>query len=264
MRSTWLTVVLALPIAAMPLAAGAQMFTAGGGIAPAMAMNQLMMQPVRESVAQTMARSGGGGGGSSRYLRAPAAAGAFAAGASASVAARTPTDYRASPAVTARVKQQYVDFIRKSVSPQAAQQYEGVLSRSDFVRNWSNLVAEEGLRPGDAVDAFAAYWMLNYLIANNLTDSGAGSGRAVASQIRPIMASNAGFGRLNEGQRQEMAEVLMLNFLTQQAAYDHAVTSRDEALRRRLGEAAVARFRSEMGVDLRQLQLTRAGFVRGG
>ena len=263
MRSAWLTVVLALPIAAMPLAAGAQMFTAGGGIAPAMAMNQLMMQPVRESVAQTMARSGGGGG-SSRYLRAPASAGAFAAGASATVAARAPTVYRASPEVTARVKRQYVDFIRKTVSPQAAQQYEAVLARNDFVRNWSNLGAEEGLRPGDAVDAFAAYWMLNYLIANNLTDSGAGSGRAVASQIRPIVASNPGFARLNEGQRQEMAEVLMLNFLTQQAAYDHAVTSRDEGLRRRLGEAAVTRFRNEMGVDLRQVQLTRTGFVRGG
>src|SRR5687768_515042 len=67
----------------------------------------------------------------------------------------TATTYRASPDVSARVKERYVDFIRTSVSAQAAQQYEEVLKRNDPVRNWTTLVAEEGLRPGDVADALA-------------------------------------------------------------------------------------------------------------
>jgi len=260
-RRFWFKAAVAFVGVATPVAAAAQMFTAGGGIAPAMAMNQLMQQPVRESVAQTMNRSRSAPSGA-RYAARPAGS-AFAAGRPAAAISGVSTGYRASPAVTARVKQQYVDFIGKSVSPQAAKEYEGALARRDFVSNWSQLVSAEGLRAGDAADAFAAYWMLNYLIANGLTDSGAGSGRAVADQLRGTFLSNAAFARLNEAQRQEMAEVLMLNFLTQQAAYDHAVAKGDTALKRRLGEAAVTKFRNEMGVDLRQLRLTRDGFVRG-
>ena len=261
MSKFWSKAAVALVGVATPVVAAAQMFTAGGGIAPAMAMNQLMQQPVRESVAQTMNRSRGAP--SVRYAARPAGSSAFAAGRPASAVAGVSTGYRASPAVTAKVKQQYVAFIGKSVSPEAARQYEGALAKRNFVTNWSQLVSEEGLRPGDAADAFAAYWMLNYLIANGLTDSGAGSGRAVADQLRGTFLTNAAFARLNEGQRQEMAEVLMLNFLTQQAAYDHAVATKDADLKRRLGEAAVTKFRNEMGVDLRELRLTRDGFVRG-
>jgi len=162
----------------------------------------------------------------------------------ASVAA-VPTTYRASPAVSARVKQQYVDFIRKSVGPQAAQQYGQVLARNDHVRNWAQLVAEEGFHPGDVAEALASYWMLNYLIANGLVDAPNGMGHAVARQVRGIMAENPAFNRLNEAQRQEMAEVFMLNFLTQQAAYSNAVKANDVGLKRRLGEAAITRFRKQ-------------------
>jgi hypothetical protein len=175
-----------------------------------------------------------------------------------------PTTYRASPDVSARVKRQYVSFIRKSHGAAAAQQYEQVLARNDPVRNWASLVAEEGFRPGDVAEAFASYWMLNYLMANGLTDGLRGRGSAVAQQVRGIMARNPSFTALNKAQRQEMAEVFMLNFLTQQAAYSHAVSSRDNDLKRRLGEAAVSRFSHEMGVDLRALAMRPQGFEKKG
>jgi hypothetical protein len=166
--------------------------------------------------------------------------------------------------VSARVKQQYVAFVRKQAGPQAAQQYSAVLAKNDFVRNWAQLVSEEGFRPGDVADALASYWMLNYLIANGLVDPPGGMGKAVARQVRGIMATNPAFTRLNEAQRQEMAEVFMLNFLSQQAAYSNAVRANDSGLKRRLGDAAVTRFRNEMGVDLRALDLTPQGFVKRG
>jgi hypothetical protein len=261
-RNAWLSAVAALVRAAAPISAAAQMFTAGGGIAPAMAMNQLMMQPVRESVAQTMSRSSDGPAKQARPSAGPPSRPAGAGGGSSLGAVST--NYRASPMVTGRVKQQYVAFVGKLLGPQAARDYEDALARRDFVASWTQLVASEGLRPGDVADAFAAYWMLNYLMANGLVDASGVSGRVVADQIRQSFALNPAFARLNEAQRQEMAEVLMLNFLTQQAAYEHAVGAGDEALKRKLAEAAVTRFRNEMGVDLRQLRLTRAGFSPGG
>jgi hypothetical protein len=174
------------------------------------------------------------------------------------------TTYHASVAVSARVRRQYVDLIRKSVGPQAAQQYDEVLARNDPVRNWATLVADEGFHPGDVAEALASYWMLNYLIANGLSDGPSGSGRAVAQQVRGILARNSAFAGLSEAQRQELAELFMLNFLTQQAAYSEAVKTRDTDLKRRLGEAAVNRFRRELGIDLGTLTLTPQGFVRKG
>lgn len=53
----------------------------------------------------------------------------------------------------------------------------------------------------------------------------------------------------------------MLNFLVQHAAYVDAMQRGDNAMARRLRDAAVARFRNEMGVDLRQLRLTNAGLT---
>src|SRR5262249_28370700 len=117
------------------------------------------------------------------------------------------TTYRASPAVSQRVKQHYVDFIRNSVGPQGAAQYEAVLARNDPVGNWATLVADQGFRPGDVADALASYWMLNYLIANGVDDAPGASPGAVARQVRGILVQNPAFIRLDEGQRQEMAEI---------------------------------------------------------
>ena len=171
------------------------------------------------------------------------------------------TTYRRSPAVSERVKRDFVDFIRKTDGPVAAQAVERVLAGRDFVQSWSQTVAEEGLRAGDLSDALAAYWMLNYLIANGLDDGPKRSGAAVSRQVRDVVARNQTLARLSEPQRQSLAEILMLNFLAQVAAYDGAVRSNDADLKRRLGDAAVARFRNEMGLDLRQIELTTAGFV---
>ena len=55
----------------------------------------------------------------------------------------------------------------------------------------------------------------------------------------------------------------MLEFLVEHAAHADAVARGDRAAADRLAEAAVARFRAELGVDLRALRLTDEGFVRG-
>jgi hypothetical protein len=146
------------------------------------------------------------------------------------------TTYRASPEVSARVRRQFADWMGRQAG------------------------AGGGRR---IAEAMAGYWILNWVMANG-ADSDRAQALAVRDQIRPIIASNPGYARLDNAQRQELSEVLMLNFLIQHAAYVDAMKRGDRDTAPRLGDAAVARFRSEMGVDLRRLELTKTGFVPAG
>lgn len=169
------------------------------------------------------------------------------------------TGYRASPAVSARVRQQFTASMRGVVGDQGSRQLADALSAGDPVRNWLQLVSGDGLRGGDAADALASYWILNWVVAND-ADSDRSQALAVREQVRSVLVANPAFTRLTEPQRQEMAETLILNFLVQHAAYGEAVRRGDRDLKARLGAAATTRFRNEMGMDLRRLQLTAAGF----
>jgi hypothetical protein len=76
-----------------------------------------------------------------------------------------------------------------------------------------------------------------------------------------MMGDNRSFTGLNDAQKQEMAEVLILNFIAQSVAYEDAMRDNDATMQRRLQNAATTRFQNEMNVDLRQLRLTGNGFV---
>jgi len=176
-------------------------------------------------------------------------------------ATRVATTYRASPAVSARVRRQFSEWMGRQVGPDGGRRVAQALDRVDPVRSWAQVVGADGLRPGDTADALAGYWVLNWVMANS-GDSDRTQVLAVREQVRPIIAANPAYARLDEAQRQEFAEVLMLNFLIQHAAYTDALKRGDRDTARRLGDAAVTRFRNEMGVDLRQVALTDNGFVR--
>jgi len=171
------------------------------------------------------------------------------------------TAYRADPQVTLRVRRQFADWMGKQAGPEGGRQVAAAMERTDPVQNWARLVASDGLRPGDTADALTAYWVMNWMIANG-GDNTRTQTQAVRNQVRPVIASNPAYARLNEAQRQEFAEILMLNFLIQHAAYVEAMQRGDQAVLQKLADAAVARFRSEMGVDLRQLQLTDRGLIK--
>lgn len=172
------------------------------------------------------------------------------------------TTYRASPQVSARVRRDFAGWMGEVAGTEGGRRIAEVLSRRDPVKSWAGIVASDGLRPGDVADAMAGYWILNWVMANG-ADSDRAEAQAVREQMRRMIAARPGFSRLGNAERQEMAEVLMLNFLIQHAAYTDAMARGDSATAARLGEAAVSRFQTEMGVDLRRLHLTNAGFVRG-
>lgn len=171
------------------------------------------------------------------------------------------TKYHASRQVSARVRRQFAEWMSGLSRSKDGRRIAAAMNERDPVRSWAKIVGGDGLKPGDMVDAVTSYWILNWVMANG-ADSTRAEAQAVRRQVRRMMAASPGQARLKDAERQEISEVLMLNFLIQHAAYTDALARGDSATAGRLGEAAVARFEKEMGVDLRELRLTDAGFAR--
>lgn len=170
------------------------------------------------------------------------------------------TRYDRDPRVTERAERQFLDFISKTSGPAGAATVKAEFAKRGPVELWASMVSKDGLKAGDAVDAVAGYWILNWIIANQAHDQEFPTG-PVLDQVRAALVGSPRFTRLSEAQRQELSEVLMMNFLVQQAVYSQAVTAEDKDMLRQLSAAAVARFSNEAGVDLRSIELTAAGFA---
>lgn len=177
-------------------------------------------------------------------------------------AALADTRYVPDRAVTLRVQRQFVDFLRRQAGPAGADAMAKVFASQDLLAAWARQAAPDGMRPNDVADAMAEYWVTNWLIARGSMDAPPAQVRGVREQARRTLVTNARFAGLTSAQRQEMAEVVIYNTLVQGEAYRGAVTKGDAATKARLGDAAVARFRNEMGVDLRALALTDRGFLK--
>lgn len=172
----------------------------------------------------------------------------------------TVTTYSTSRQVSAKAQRQFLDFIKEHSGDEAERAVAGIFAQRAPQDMWAELVAEDGLAPGDVVDAMVSYFALNWIIANQQPDAEF-SLAGVQLQVRAAMQSDPTFQALNEAGRQEFAEVLMMNFLLQQAVLSDAYVRGDAEMMQQLAEAAVTRFKSEMGIDLRALKATSAGLV---
>ncbi|WP_131829519.1 DUF6683 family protein [Teichococcus deserti] len=226
----------AMLLAPPALAQGTAMFE---GLAGQMAMTNLMLEPLRRE-AERRDREG------------------------ATPAAPVPhvvTTYRADPAVSARVMWQFSAFVARQNNTSDVAAMEAQLRQADLPGVWRKIWGGDGLRAGDLVDAQASYFLINWIIANGHGDTSRAQTQAVRAQLAGIIAGNAGTPRLTEAQRQEMAEVLILNGTMQAMAYVNARNANDQAALARLAEAAATRFRAEARLELRRLAVTEAGFA---
>lgn len=173
------------------------------------------------------------------------------------------TTYRRDPAVSIRVRRQFVDFVRKVGGPNEATRVEADFAKFDPVQIWSQIVRENGLRAGDTTDALTAYLSLNWAMANG-KDVDLPQSRALRDELHRMMNSNPQFLRMSEAERQDFSETLMCNFIYQQGAYSHAIRSGDRRFASQLGDAAEARFKNEMGLSLRSVRLTSRGISGDG
>jgi hypothetical protein len=172
----------------------------------------------------------------------------------------TSTRYRGSPAISAQVRAKFADFVARA-DPGNAEQLRKVIQQQDLLGMWEKHVAVDGLRRGDVADAMTSYWVQNWQIANKVPFASRAQVQAVRGQVARALGASPAFAKMGDAERQAMAETFMLNFVAQGSAYSDAVNRRDAAAAARFSDAAAARFRIDMNLDLRRLTLTEAGLV---
>ena len=170
------------------------------------------------------------------------------------------TRYRRDPAITRKVVNDYLAFVART-DPHELAAVRDQLDRNDVEAAWSRQTASDGFRSGDAVDALAAYWLLNWIISNG-RDNTSAQAAGVRAQVRSVLADTPQFIAMPEAQRQEFSENLMVNFLFQQNSYLAFNKKGDQAKLKAAAQAATVRFRDQLGIDPQNLALTAAGFAR--
>lgn len=243
--------IVAVILAVTPVAAPAEFPVMFDGLAGQLAMTDLMMEPLRRESARRDKENAVG----------PRRKAASSVSPAASRPATVRTTYTADPSVGQRVRRQFASFVAKQAKLADVAKVERELQAADLLAKWNTVWGRDGLRQGDLVDAQTSYFITNWIIANGSGDTSAAQTRGVRAQFRPILSTNRALASLNNAQRQEMSEILMLNGVTQVMAYVDARNAGNKAMLAKLAQAAVLRFRNEAGVDLRTLSLTDKGFA---
>lgn len=170
------------------------------------------------------------------------------------------TTYRSDARVTARVESRYAQYAA-GVSPNVGKIVAADMKNFDPAPAWSKVVLPYGLHSGDIADTLAGYYLLNYVIANKQTVNPTRvQVLAFRNRLKTGLARNQKFAAFTDAQKQELSEVLMLNYLYQQKAFSNAVAQNNPAALQKLADIAAKRFRKEMRLDPTKLVLTEKGF----
>lgn len=170
------------------------------------------------------------------------------------------TSYRPSASVTARVQRKFLQDLRWSAGAEARQGLTEAFAERAPSEIWQELVAVDGLTTNNVTDALASYWVLNWITANAAYTLEIDHA-PIQRQLADAFAKDAGFLRISDQRRQELAEGYMLNFLLEHAALNSAVERKDIRALVQLAAASVTRFNRHMGVDLLTLEPGPNGFV---
>jgi hypothetical protein len=168
--------------------------------------------------------------------------------------------YRASPAITAKLKAEMADTLTRQ-SPQQSAAIRKFVDSGDFVAEFDKDMQSYGygLRSGDVVDAFAAYWLTMWSIANDERQPAAAQAVAVRRQVASSMATNPALGQADDATRQLVAEGLITEAELALSLRDYATHNGRDT--KPLADSTYRNLLAK-GVDLRAMQLTDAGFSR--
>jgi hypothetical protein len=169
------------------------------------------------------------------------------------------TSYHFSPTISARIEREFLDNIRWSAGAEARDNLREAFANNSALDTWQELVAKDGLELGNVADALTSYWILNWVTANGAYSTKVDNA-AVQTQLRAAFSVDPAFARLNDQQKQIMAETYIRHFLVEHAALNAAVKAKDITTLEILAAAAVLRFRNDMSVDLLALEPGPKGF----
>jgi len=178
------------------------------------------------------------------------------------------TTYAPDPSVSETVK---AEFLRQAEDrdPAAAEALRAEMARSDFIQEYADAVREYGFSTHDLADAVTAYWVMGWMLANQIgPDSAFGPRReevlAVRDQVRAALSLNPAVRELDAVELQKTTESLILNFVVNAVIFN--TVSRPENMSRfdRISEATRQGMMDFIGVDLTEIDLTESGFVERG
>jgi hypothetical protein len=152
--------------------------------------------------------------------------------------------------------------------PATAEELQAAFAQSDISATfWSQASAEFGFQADDLGNAVTSYWLLLWIVANNVSyDSAempdAAKVRAVADQFKLALSANPGIQSLAEPGRQLLAEVMIYNFMMLDAAWQQANQHGNAEMRARLSDVWHDQGRDFFGLDLRAIDITSEGMQR--
>lgn len=151
-------------------------------------------------------------------------------------------------------------FINSAPNAAAKAELEQLLSaQPNIMTEIRQGIAPYGFDGNNVADAYALWWINSWLVANKRDeDPDRGTVAMVKQQVYNAFAATPDFSTHSDGDRQEFAEVLMLQAVLLSNAFDQVKS--DPA---QLGQLAdITRQGAKMiGLDLMTMDLTRNGFV---
>jgi len=169
--------------------------------------------------------------------------------------------YTPSLAVRKHNYEQFVEKTRAS-DPAGADQLQKLFASQDVIDQIGKGVAAYGMHVDDLADAFTLYWVNAWCASRGLQETGTKEQAAgVRRQAANAMLSSPQLGTLNDAQKQELAESLLIQGMMLDAAVNAA---KSDPAKLDHVKAGARRGAKAMGLDLDLVELTPTGFVRAG
>lgn len=165
----------------------------------------------------------------------------------------------ADPRVSAQVRSEFLDNIRKRSGDRVAAQVEQTFDRKDVRSAFSEAAGPYGLRADDYGDVFAGYLVLMWMTANRAGLPNLDQVRAVRRQTHGMFARDGVKG--TRQQRQMQAEGMMYEVVAMIYARQEAERAGNTAALQDMAANAQTKFLKH-GLDLQAMSLNGAGLVR--
>ena len=168
-------------------------------------------------------------------------------------------DFGFSPAVSAKVRREWVDSLAKS-SRQPPETIRAAIGDRDFIAEFALRFAPLGLRADNFADAMTAYWVSMWSLIHRTELPPISAFAAARLQLAAMWHKNPYVKR--EGDRQTMAEVMIYETMLALEERDRKLAAGDEQALQALSENSARNMQSKRGVNLKAMQLTESGFTR--
>lgn len=166
--------------------------------------------------------------------------------------------YLPTAAISEAMEQRFLDNLRKT-DESMARSAKNDLADRDMIERFEADVGPYGLELNDVADAMTAYWVVSWMAANQEDLPEKSEVQAARTQVRTQLAGNAAFASADNDERQQLAETYIYETMWTITLRSSA---KSDAEREQIAAAAQAQARKQ-GLDLRGMQLTSRGFVRG-